>query len=186
MDGFAQLRGGAREHADRVDQPGLIHGSAALLALVSEGLIAGAMRTRSANEPIRQELLGFQVVQLLCGALGEQPFLMDLQKEILTEPLMDIDVPGLVRAAEDVKLDVEPGEIPLLRCVVVGGQLLDRAVLLAGGLERRHAVVVAAADESDVRPGGPQVADIDVSRHVGSGDVTHVQPAVGIGQGGGD
>ena len=86
-------------------------------------------------------------------------------------------------AAEDVELDVQPGEISCLRLIVMGGQFLDAAFLLLGCLDGCDAVVVATTDEADVRTGGAEVADVGVGGEVGTGDVAYVEPAVGIGQG---
>ena len=60
--------------------------------------------------------------------------------------------------------------------------VLRRAALFLGTDSDGHAMLVAAADEKDIFALQTQVADIDVSRHINSSQMTDVDGTVGIRQ----
>ena len=184
MNRISQLRRRFGQDTDRIDKRLLIDGRPALLALIAERSGALAMRTRPANEPVRQKLLGLRVVELLGLPLGKEALLVNGQEKALAELLMRLDVFGLMRAPENVELDPQPAEVVALRSVEVPRQLLDRTVLLPRGLEGGHPVVVAAADESHVVPRRAEIAHVGVGRQIRAGDMPHMKPPVGIGQSG--
>ena len=115
----------AGDRADRVDQLQRIHRIAAVLALVAVRFGITAYVALALDVAIGQKLVGLHIEELLGFLLGEIPLVVDRGEELLAEPGVEIDEPGLMRAAVDVELDAQPAEILGLAGVVPGGELLD-------------------------------------------------------------
>jgi hypothetical protein len=182
VDGFADLGGGVRDGADRLDEQEGVHALAAVLALVAVGVGILAVGAGAFDVAVGEEFVDLGIVELLGPFFAEVAFLVDGREELLADLVVQLYEVGLVGAAVDVELDAEALEVGLLAGVVVGGDLLGGGVFLQGRYQGGHAVVIAAADEADLASAGAQETDVGVRGQIGAGDVADVEPTVRIGQ----
>ena len=181
---LADFRALAGDLADRIDQQQRIDHLAAGFALIAGGAGLATVVAGAAHVAVGQEALGLGVVELLGAELGEVTLVVDAAEKLLADALVSLAVAGLVRAAKNVEIDAQAGEVLLLPLVEVRADLLGAAAGAQGGDFDGHAVVVAAADEADVVTAGTHVAHVRIRRQIGAGHVSDVQPSVGIWQSG--
>ena len=175
---FLLDRLGAAELALGIDQLLGAEGAAALLALVAVSALVAALGAGAHDVAVREELLGLGVVVLLALLGDELALLVELAEE--AGGVLFVHLGG--GAAIDVEVDAEPFEGVLDDAVVAVHDVLRGASLLAGLDRNRHAMLVGAADIQHFPAAHPQVADIDISRHIDTGQVADVDRTVGVRQ----
>ena len=176
-DGFGAAEGGLG-----VDEVGGVEAGAAGFALVAIGVLVAAAGAGAGDVAVGQELASLLVVVLLRHFLDE----FALVVELLEVGGCGLVVEGAGGAAVDVEGDAQFGE-GLLDDFVVAVDDVLRCYAFAAGLDSDgHAVFVAAADKHHLLALGAQVACVDVSRNVHTGQVTDVYGSVGVGQRRGD
>ena len=173
-----QHRRRTRDGRLRIDQLRGREVAAALLALVAVGTRIAAVGALARHVAVGQELLRLLVVELLGGLLHQLALVVHL-----TEPLGGKLVVGLRGgAAVDVERDAELLEALLDHLVVAVDHILRRDALLAGANRDGHTVLVTSADKHHLALLQAQVAHIDISRHVHTGQMPDVHSAISIGQ----
>ena len=131
---------------------------------------------------VRQELLGLLVEELLLRFHLKPTLFHQGQEELLG----DLMVLGGRGAAVVVEADVQPGEGLLHLFVVQIHNLPGRGALFFCTKRDRRTVFIAPTNPKHVLARAAQVPDVDVRREVRTGNVSQVNRAIGVGQGGGD
>ena len=135
-----------------------------------------ATRTLAADVPVSQEMARLLVVELLAHLLDELPVVIQLAEEIARQFVV-----RLARcAAIDVEGNAEALEAVLDEVMVAIHHLLHRDALLAGTDGDRHTVLIASTDEQALAALQPQVARINVSRHIDASQMTDMNRPVCI------
>ena len=169
---------GAAQLAVRVDELLGAEGAAALLALVAVGAFVAALGAGAHDVAVGEEGLGLGVVVLLALLGDELAVVIELAEE--AGGVLGVHLGG--RTAVDVEMDAQALEGVLDDPVVAVHDVLRRAALLARLDGDGHAVLVGAADVQHFPAAHPQVADVDVGRHIDTGQVADVDRTVGVGQ----
>ncbi len=140
---------------------------------------AAAFGAGAGDVTVGEEDARLLVVVLHGALLGEPVVVMELQEEVGCGP-------GVHRRS-GARIDVERNAEPLERLLydfVVFVHYVLRGDAFATGLDGNgDSVFVGTAYPDHVAPPFAEVADIDVRRHVDSGQVADVDGAVGVGQG---
>ena len=153
--------------------------TSALLALVAVGSLVVAVGALARHIAVGQKLLGLLVIQL-CRRLFHQFALVVELAEPLGGKLMMRLRSG---AAVDVERDAELLERVLNHFMIAVHHVLRRDALLAGTHGDGHAVLVRATNKQHLALLQPQIAHINVGRHVDASQVTDVYAAVSVWQG---
>ena len=153
---------------------------AAYLALVTISLWGVTARTFTANVAVGKEVIGLLIVELFRHLLDELPVVIELAEEITRELVVRL----ACGAAIDVERDAEALEAVLDEIVVAVNNLLNRNAFLAGTNRYRHAVLVAATDKKAFATLQPQIACIDVSRHIDTSQMPDMNRSVCVRQSG--
>ena len=82
----------------------------------------------------------------------------------------------------NVEIDTEARERVLDNLVILVHNILRRAALLTGLDRDRHTVLVAAAYIEHILSPHPEISDVDIRRHIDTGEMADVDRAVGIRQ----
>jgi hypothetical protein len=123
----------------------------------------------------------FFIIILQGGFLYELPFVIEGGKELRGRFVMDlVGGPGI-----DIERYTELLERVLDHGMVLVNYFLWGDPLLPGLDGDGYAMLIGAADIYHLFPFGAEVADVDVGRDVYTGEVTDMDRAVGIWQGGG-
>ena len=139
------------------------------------------MRDTSLDVTVRQELLGLLVEELLLRFHLKPTLFHEGQEEFLG----NLMVLGGRGAAVVVEADVQPGE-GLLHLLMVQIHNLPGVVPSFCTKRDRRTVFIAPTNPKHVLARAAQVPDVDVRREVRTGNVSQVNRAIGVGQGGGD
>ena len=176
--GLYLLGRGAGQGRFRIDQLFRAQGGTAFLALVAVRVGIAALGAGTGDVTVGQEGAGLLVVILL-GLLGNE-FIVVVE---LAEELGSILLVYLGGGAGvDVKVDAEPGERILHDAVVFVHDVLRGDSLGARLDGNGHAVFIGSADEDDILAFQTEVADVNVARNVGAGEVADMDRTVRIGE----
>jgi len=146
--------------------------------LVAVGVLVAAMRAGARDVAVGQKLSRLLVIVLLRRLLDELAFVVQLREERRRRLVMFFRR----RARVDVKRDAQLFKRLLDDVVVSVHDVLRRASFLAGFDGDGHAVFIATADEENLLTHRPQVARIDVGRHIYARQMSYMHRPVGIGQ----
>ena len=162
----------------RIDEFFRAESAAAFLALVPIGSLGSALRAGSDYVPVSEESLRLRVVVLLRLPGDELALVIELAEEVRGILLMHLRAGTSV----NVEIDTEARERVLDNLVILVHNILRRAALLTGLDRNRHTVFVAAAYIEHILSPHPEISDVDIRRHIDTGEMADVDRAVGIRQ----
>ena len=162
----------------RIDEFFRTESAAAFLALVPIGSLGSALRAGSDYVPVSEESLRLRVVVLLRLPGDELALVIELAEEVRGILLMHLRAGTSV----NVEIDTEARERVLDNLVILVHNILRRAALLTGLDRDRHTVLVAAAYIEHILSPHPEISDVDIRRHIDTGEMADVDRAVGIRQ----
>ena len=165
----------------RIFQIGRAVNGAAFLAVVPVLVLGAAFRAFALDETVRQEHVLFGIEELRDDACGNQAGGLEVEVDRLRQLVVFHAVGGM----PVVKADVKTIQIGLAARRNIGHKLLRCLARFFGSNHDRRAMAVVCADKVHCIAHHALVAHPDVGLDV-LHDVTDVEVAVGVGQGGGD
>ena len=181
MLGFAPYRRAAGHSRHRVDQVGGRISRAAYLAAVAILILRAAFGALALDEAVRQEHFPDWIVVLLDGFLLDQPGIAQLQVHGAGQLAVFLGIGRVVT----VETDVKAGEIAQVLAVHARDQLFRRDAFLFRAQHDGRAVGVVGTDVITFVSMHFLEAHPDIGLDVFH-QVTEVDGAIGVGQGGGD
>lgn len=181
VGGRTDLRSGARQAADRIDQVGWGVGGPAVAAVVSGLVRLAAVGTGSADEAVGEEALLLGIEQLFDVSLHDEVGLTQRPPDLVAI----LSALLAVGAAIVVEFDAEATEVGEVFLLDLGDEVFFGPILVLSAQGDRRAVGVVSTDIDAAVASEFLVADPDVGLEVFD-QVTEVNGPIGIGKGGGD
>ena len=135
-------------------------------------------RTLASNVAVSQEVASLLVVELLTDLLDKLTFVIELAEEVAGK----LVVSRAGSAAIDVERDAEALEAVLDEVVVAVNDLLNSDAFFASSNSDGNSVLVATSNEEALATLQPQIARIDVGRHVNASQMADMYRSVRIRQ----
>ena len=176
---LADLRLGTTDRGVRVDELHWGEVAAAFLTLVAISIRVAAVRARTHDVTVSEELLSLGIVILLRLFLHELAVVVELAEEVRGE--LVVNLRG--RTTVDIEGDTKLLEGVFDELVITVADILRCHAFFLGADGDRHTVLITSADKDDGLFLQAQVAHVDISRHIHAGKVTDMHAAVGIRQG---
>ena len=171
-------RGSAAELGVGIDEFLGAEGGAALLALVTVGILIAALGAGAHYIAVREEGLGLGVVVLLALLSYELALVVELAEEfgcILFVYLRTC-------AAVDIEIDAQRLETVGDYLVVFVYYVLRAASLLAGLDGYGHAVLVASAHIQHILPAQAEIPNVNIGGHIHAGQMPDMHRTIGVWQ----